>query len=1113
MQITNPDGYSGLLLMDSRLTPDTWSGLAADLTQAGPTPGTPIPQQAGTEAQPKTHGTQDDTRYVLRAQRGGFVGKATFAWATQDETGIDSYRGCNFPNFAQDIRHAGGKVITATNGPAAQCTTSSDRVVRVWAEKDTSSPFYIRVYAAYSDDLITWTGHGETVLILSEDPADTDQYYGVTLDSIRCVAVRWDEARSVVQLFVRVTGPGASTVNYHLFESAEGATWAIVQTNILVENFTPNVPTGMRQPLVYALAGAYSLLQPEDDGASYYLTQWCGSDRGRTFELLASDTTTSDYTGFCVAEFLGKAVLSLVQPSTGDVKVATVGSAFDGVLSASFQTVTGMTSESEACLCVLHGMLYLLHTNSSMSGVAVSVSRSGGYDDFDQFGHDPFSYDSASHHVDIEDIVASPHGGGIAFGYRATDTGVSSSVRGMHFVHRLGGWCTRTLPPVSPIVGGEGRAGFGPVNSSVDTYYQVDRSTWYPLIDPATLGYTATGAGTSAFAHTAGGSPAWTVSCTAGQARYWYQEFDAAFKAGILVFFDLEVGTGGDSAANDSAVRVILGDGVYEYRLAIRLTSSDSIYLKDENTGAGATRMLTSPMSTRRRLLVAVREYDSTTPLARARIYGAAYSSEGVLQDLAELGGITLTKDATPSYTRCRIEWGVVSTVSAVAITQSWYAVHYLGAAGQASIHDLSALSSVSEDYPAQLGGAPCSSSPATVSGGLRVSWSGGPAKHGEVWEVDPRYSYAREHIYPSLYPSPRMEWRSQADGVAMTFQWDYDTSDILEGFESASIGVFLHRVNFRQARLIGVDEGGADVDLITLDSSGEFTNLPYYAPTAAGATGPYLTVDPDGTGRADRVIQENEFAGGTAKIGSAYYKIRKNTAGSWDPAATGKKPRIWLETWDGGLTATTGQVTLIPPSALAIVHGLGGTHFKRIKLFIPGQDTPDGFYRIGQVVIGPVYLFDKRYSHGRVTSRTANTSVEASLSGARSAVRNGPTSREVKFGWFEGQDTVQVNSGYASAEPDYVTPGESDSNDYAVSMRGELQTTLDGIYDALSGPLTPVVYIAQVPYGELQVTITRPDGCLYGRTTEPLEITTVRGTETVDEVFQVAQVTISEDV
>lgn len=1113
MQKTNPKGYSGLLLMDSRLSPSTFSGTVADLSQQGPMPGVPVPQQDGTEAAPRTSGTQDDTRYLLRTQRGGFVGRSTFAWATQVEGAVSDYRGCNLPNFAQDVRHAGGKVTTATNGPAAQCTTSSDRVVRVWAETGATSPFYQRVYAAYSDDLITWTGHDESILILSEDPDDTAAYYGVTLNSTRCVAVRWDDDRSVVQLFVRVTLPGGDAVNYHLFESADGSAWSLAQPNVLDESFTPNLPGDMKMPVVYAQAGAYALLQPEDDGANYYLTQFVGSDRGRNMTLLSSDTTPSDYQGFCAAEYNGGVILSLVEPSTGDVKVATLSSAFDAVLSADFQTVPGMTSEAEACLSACNGLLYLFHTDTAHFMVSVSVSSSGEYNDFAEFGHSPFSYDASANHVDVEDIVASPHGGGIAFGYRANDTGVSSTVRGMHFVHRMGGWCTRTLPPTSPIVGGDGRVGFGPFNSSVDAYYQADRKSWYPLIDPATLGYTATGAGTDAFAHTAGGSPAWTVSCTAGQARYWTSPtFSAEFTAGILVFFDAVVGTGGDGAANDSALRVILGDGVYEYRLAVRLSAANGVYLKDENTGSGATRVLTSAMTTRRRFLLAVREYDSTTPLARARIYAASYSSEGVMQDLQELGGITLTKDATPLYAGCVVEWGVVSTASAVAITQSWYAVHYVGAAGQASIHDLSLLASSSEDFPLQLGGAPCSASPATVSGGLKVSWSGGPSKRGEVWELDPRYAYAREHVYPSLYPSPRTEWRSAADGTDMTFQWDYDEDTILEGFESASVGMLLHRTNLRQARLIGVDAGG-DTDLIILDSSEEFTDLDYYAPAVAGSTGPYLTVDPDGTARAGRIFQENEFAGGYALISGSYFRIRKSTAGSWDPTVTGKKPRIWLEEWDGGVVATLGTVTLIPPSSLTVVHGLGGLAFKRLKLFIPAQDTAEGYYRIGQLVVGPLYLFDKRYSHGRVLSRTANVTLNASLSGAREAVRNGPTSREVKFGWFEGQDARQVDAGYADAEPDYVTPGETDSSDYALSMSGELRTTLDGLYDALSGPLVPVVYVPHVPYGEGQHTTTRPDGFLYGRTTEPLEFTTVRGTETQDEVFQVAQVTVSEDV
>lgn len=1112
-QYTNEKGYRGLLIPDERLTPDTWDG-AASFGEAGPRPGQAIPESNTTEAVLSVSGTQDSTTYNVICLRGGYVADAEFAWASVVSGTVGDYRGCNFPNLAMDVHNIGGGTTSATTaGWPESIRTNTGRVVWVWC-KTTLIGTVRSIQVSYSDNLISITGADNSITLLSEDSGE-DTYYVYTLDGPDCVCARWDDEREVIQVWVRVVDPANSLTQYVLFESDDDAvTWTLVQRNCLVNPYNPS--DTLRRPVVGLVAGTLMLLQPEDDSSSAYtLTQFLSRDRGRTFELISSDA--SDHRRFSMVEFNNSLQIAAVNWSTNDVEVLRIATAYDPVITQTWDVVTGLTNQGHVALAVQHGRLYLFTTPASHHSLEVRCSTTGDANDWDYIGHDMLTFEGAATNLDIEKLSAVGAFGGVALAFQVNDTGVSTPFRNHLFALRCGGWNTVTTPRISPAGGDrEGRVAFGTVNSTVvGTYYAEDRTTWYPFVAPDAITgaiWTVGGTGTDAAGMSVGGSPYRSVSCGAGTSRSWTQTFTGSPPKGVLVYFDCEVSTGGSVTSNDSAVRIVLTDGsTVEYNLTVRLSAGSGVYLKD-NVG-GSSLMVSADIVNRHAFFVAVREIEAGVS-AIATIYSVSYSTLDVYYNWQELDSLTLSPDGTPAATSS-VEFGVIGAGSAVAIAQKWYAFHYIAACGMTGLGDM-ALGTYAGVISRMGGGAPCSGVPSEIREGLRVFWSGGPLKAGETWSIAPRYDYAKEHVYPHLYPSPRQAWRSDADGASETFQWLFDATDeACVGLGAGTWGIALIGINFSAWELQGQEAGGTWQDIIIGDTAAEFTDLPYRAGVRSTFTAPYVTVDMGGTGGAVRYIHENEMAGGSIVIGSQYFKILRNTSGFWTPTA-GKKPVLFLDptTWDSSVP-DTGVLSIRPPNALGVAHGLGSTEYKRLRFRITAQTTADGYYTIGSLIIGPVYVFGKQYSKGRTMSRTSNVGIARTAGGASSAVSFGPTSRTVGFGWFEGLD--QSNIYDLRAEPDYVTPGNTAGEEYALAARYDTPTMLDGLYVRLNGPERPVVYIPNIPYDPNEGVYQSTDGAsingfVYGRTVGDIKMTTVTGTEQSDEVVQIGAIEISEE-
>jgi len=1102
-EYTNETGFSGILIHSPKIDPDFWSGSASACTQAGPAPGQAVPQQAGTRALVSAAGTGTTSEYSIKSLRGGGIGYGSWGWAIVTGGVVGTYAGLNFPNFAQDLRNSGAD-STETVGTPAMVTTKTGRVVQLWCEH-TIATSVKKVCSSYTDDLITWTGADSSNILLSTSTLSA-AYYGVTLDNVNCVGAFYDEEREVVQAFVRVDSPASTGFSQvWLFESSDdGATWTLVQTDTLAEvvSFTYTAKT----PVIGKTGGTMVMFLPDDDG-SYdgtheRITQLASSDNGRTW--IALDSGLHPYYNLRLTHRDGKILLSAQSAPSDEMSMLEMPSVYVLVRDESW-TDTGVGPANTHDVIFMHGKLWLFYTAPTKYKLYVYCTDAS-LSDWNEIGHHPLDFDSAAYNVDIEFLRVTPALGGAAASFSLKDTGVPSAQRGRMYTLRCGGWSYITLPASKPTVGAQGRIAFGSATSgSPGAYYLVDSQTWYGTLDPVTQGWTVSGTGTDASGMTAGDSPYRSVSTTAGQSRYWSISPSGDLTKGVLLYIDVQVSTGGSLSSNDSAVRVVMSDGVTEYNLSLRVTAS-GCELHDNIGGADAS--LTGVIPTARTaFILAFRQTDPGNE-ATATVYSVGYSAFDAYFAWAERATLVCDAKTTAPAASFKIERGVIAAGSGVSIEQKWYAFHYLMACGIPEVDDLS----TGFDSSSQLYGAPMTDTFTEIRNGLTIAWSGGPAKRNETWLLSPRFNYAKEHVYPQLYPSPRTGWRATDDSTDSVLQWTLNSYDAPEGIGQASLGLYLRGINVPELTLDGYTAAGSWQNILDIDVAAGLNSLPYRVGVTGTTRAPYLTVNMSGSGGAVRFIHENEFAGGYIGIGGAHYKIDRHTSGTWSTSA-GKKPCFFLsETNWSTAVATTGTCYILPPNVFAVAHGLGTTEFRRLRLTIPAGSTYEGYHKLDKLVLGPVYIFDKRYSKGRVFGSTPNTTTSTSQSGVNSYVVNGPSSRYVRFAWVDGHDTSNLYR--TSVEPDYlvIEDGVTGAED-ALATRGALSSDLLALNEWMNGQGWPVVYIADIEPADGTDVTTCDRDVIYGRIQGGVEVSSVMGSERADEVVNIGEMTIKEDV
>jgi len=641
----------------------------------------------------------------------------------------------------------------------------------------------------------------------------------------------------------------------------------------------------------------------------------------------------------------------------------------------------------------------------------------------------------------------------------------------------LGGWTTVTTPPIYTYSDG--------------TELGAWSRNWVAIEEPGDVaGWTTAGAGTDLI-----GTASLGITTTSSAHRYYHRAFTSTAAQGSWIRFAMKCDHG-DAGSAEVGVRLRSSNGSADKAIEFRFTAAGwTVY--DANGTPSQLASVTVDMTSPREFMAFFTGGTVAVLKVRSRAYDNSADREWSSHAMSAPG-------TAGGAAANLVQWGHLEAHSGLTDNQSsWYEFH-IGYGAQAGLGPSSIDTNPDDLSPARVG---AGSAQTYIDGGVSVSATSSPARVGETFHVDTRYTYPIERIFHQESPSPRVRWRSTSTAEhTIALQLDAITTEAsLAGNDV--IGLTLLAPNFRTATLEGYNVGTtAWVTIAAIDTSSGMASLAYTR--KAGSVAP-------GAGSADTFyLHTNELAGGWLGLnGSTIRKISANTDGQWAGSLTRKLPTILIDAATTGDPSTGSAGFLIPP-VVTVIAKLNGAIYGGYRLKIASQTAGGGaYFELGGLIVGWVDYFARQYSWGRVLSSTANTELTRQLDGTVTSRVHGPAYRTVKFAWSDGVDSSQVEG--AAVDPDYIL-NSADGSAKPVGSPAETPYLMEGLVSLLNpdgGPARAVVYLPAIPKSGNTITLNRRHQAIAGRVTSPVQIESIQGDETSDEVWRVASVTIEESV
>lgn len=408
-------------------------------------------------------------------------------------------------------------------------------------------------------------------------------------------------------------------------------------------------------------------------------------------------------------------------------------------------------------------------------------------------------------------------------------------------------------------------------------------------------------------------------------------------------------------------------------------------------------------------------------------------------------------------------------------------------------------------DNPDHLSLTPMSSLPVYLSGGVSVRAVDGPAMASDSWTLSPTYEYPIERIWPSYARSSRTRWRSVDDTAQVTVALSVDP-DLLGTVDSAVgaplLGLYLGGINWRTGKLQRYT-GAAWVDVFTIDAATAFGTL---SCTRTGAT---IVPASDTT----KQMAGQELIGWDYReIGpvGVVRRIKANKGGRWATGTTaGPRARLMLDKVDDTEATSTDAVLSARNVCLVFEHP-AATAVSGWRLVIDAQDTVEGYFEVGSMMLGPVWVSGQPSDWGRRLEQVLGTAYRRQQDGTVQASHRAPGGLSVEVAWTGGVDSTQFHDG--TAEPTYI---ETTSTSGIEGPSTWAATVYDLQHELAALGSHPLVYLPAIERGassDLR-TLTRWYEFLAAYAPEGLSVTHPLGEEGSTEKMTVGALTLEPEL
>jgi hypothetical protein len=448
-----------------------------------------------------------------------------------------------------------------------------------------------------------------------------------------------------------------------------------------------------------------------------------------------------------------------------------------------------------------------------------------------------------------------------------------------------------------------------------------------------------------------------------------------------------------------------------------------------------------------------------------------------------------------------RVQMGCFTSTAAQADLAVYHGPHFTVGdtttstclAGSAYTWDLWAAAT---DNPDHLSLTPMSSLPVYLDGGVSVRGVDGPAMASDSWTLSAAHEYPIERVWPSYSRSPRVRWRStdeteQKIAVALDPKL-LGTDESHAG--SPVYGLFLGGINWQTGE-IQTYTGGAWAKVADIDASDALGVIAY---TRDGAS---LLPNADTT----KQIAGSELVGWDVRTTSPVVvrRVKANRGGRWATGATaGPRARVHLDGVDGTEPAS-GTMSISARDVVVLFQIPAADTTAGWRVVVDAQDTVEGFFEIGSMMLGPVWVAGQANDWGRRLTQQLGAIYRRRQDGSVSMSNPRPSGSAVEVAWPQGVDSTQWHDG--TAEPTYITTTTTAGVEGAATLAGTIYD-LQHELAALDGE--PVVYLPRIPRSDGSgdvVTLTRWYEMLYAHVSDGLRITAPLGEEGATEKQTVA--------
>lgn len=1073
--------FRGLLVPDARVKSATIVDADSTYTQAGNLPGVPEAQR-NTDLVLQTSGSQPVGGAInVKANRGGFPvsGAPAFVWKNDGDAGT-LYRGCDFPQAISAFQNIIGATTTSVSAVVPQGAINSHAITLA------NGKVMVAYTLTYAAGAVT---HDRQLFVRVLDPADYawDTPIKVTerLNLSGVVGVDTAYHSTLVELpsgrvlcfaLYRKSASDVMAQVDMFYSDNDGVSWATGSENILPDGIATTAASEngytlnrcraklLNGQICMVISGyANGAISASGGTTGDELWQFASDDYGSSFVLIDqwpihvadADAVPGASPDLEVAG--GFLIMAYLSSATNQSLVRRTGSAFvpfryDTAKRMVPDVETEMTNTGVDPVRLVignvalwvddDGALYGMSQITANTGrpVVMAVSRDHGQT-WSGCGYDLGTGGGAA---DAGSLITLSDNAT----YPANYCAVAQGGRTLMFSNRvaahndydysldciyLGGYSTVTMPPVSSMSKETRRVGW-------------DRN-WYPIETPDQVNWASfvAGAGAATLNH---GHLRIQSGPTGADDAYFRETFtDMKLEPGAIVMAELKVVDAPDPATDTTVILDLhVGDGstARGYKLRAALGEAKILW---QDIHAGSTLATTTGVDTTNgvQILFAMRETVSGTGKASAwyrimnhdiqtddRVWTPAITNQTMANVGSSVAGI--------------VNFGAIDGATAgVSSDSHWYSVNFVGSTSGNTGQQLAE----GQTNPAQLFPKPFKANPMWLNGGLKIAAVDGPAWRDDSWNVNTRYTYSLDHVYPLNFPSPREEWRSTVV-TAQTLVWDLESMIAYD-----TLGLMLEGINWRTGTLYGWNEAGsAWTTLATLDAGAEFLEVPYVRQDDT------IVLNTAGEAASGiRYIHQNELRGGTIGMGIIHREITDNSAGIWRTQEAVQPPSLRIAGVDGS-EPTSGTANIFVPRLLTVVAGVANKYTK-IKLVIDGQINADGYFKIGSAVIGEAHLLAHDYSWSRQLGQTTNTELNTTRDGTRTARVLGPARRSVAFGWTEPVDVSPISGLYPF--PDVYKASDA-ATAQVIASKGNTPSTMRGIVESVDGSAVPVVYLPNIP-------------------------------------------------